>query len=404
MAIIQNIILRGAKKRLGGAVLYQQAGRTLARELAAEVSNPRTDAQMTQRVKWANLVAFYRANKGWMRKAFEGKKPTQSDYNKFMSLNVANSNIYLTKQEAAVGSCVVGPYKITEGSLPSIEVYGKDTDWVTNIYVEPDLTVSPTLTVAEFSQCILNNNAGLREGDQLSFIRITQQTNNQSGTPYVLVRAYEVMLSRSNNELLASYWPVELLQVSDLEGKDVLCITNNGNMGAFSIVLSRTIAGKTIVSTQWLTLVNMASMLSSYTSEAQLNLAQASYGQQTDVFLDSNAAGYATAGGAELSLMYVKVGDRIVRANELLGPYTDLEGKRLELVFNKTLAAGEIVDWEIYGGENGKTLEGTISGNTYTTEMLEQDEDFVGTLINKIIANSNTAAYEINFSTRAGFE
>lgn len=404
MAIIQNIILRGAKKRLGGAVLYQQAGRTLARELAAEVSNPRTDAQMTQRVKWANLVAFYRANKTWMRKAFEGKKSTQSDYNKFMSLNVAASNIYLTKQEAAVGSCVVGPYKITEGSLPSIEVYTGVDEWTTNLYVAAGFLFNTSTSVADFSQALLDNNAGLREGDQLSFIRITQHSNNQSGTPYILVRAYEVVLSRTNNELLSSYWPTELLEVSPFEDKKAIGILDNGNMGAFSIVLSRTIAGKTLVSTQWLTLVNMDTMLSSYTSAAQLNLAQASYGQQTDVFLDSNAAGYATAGGAELSLMYVKVGDRIVRANEFLGTFVSLENKRLELVFNKPLAAGEIVDWEIFGGDKAKTLEGTISGNTFLTEMIEQDEDLAGTIIFKIVANSNHAAYEINFATRAGLE
>ena len=62
MAVLQNMWLRGAKKKLGGTVLYTQGGRTLQRELAPEVKNPKTPAQMGQRVKWANLVAFYRAN------------------------------------------------------------------------------------------------------------------------------------------------------------------------------------------------------------------------------------------------------------------------------------------------------------------------------------------------------
>ena len=66
--------LRGASKKLGGTVLYTQGGRTLQRELAPEVKNPKTPAQMGQRVKWANLVAFYRANAGWMPKAFENKR------------------------------------------------------------------------------------------------------------------------------------------------------------------------------------------------------------------------------------------------------------------------------------------------------------------------------------------
>ncbi len=60
-------------------MLYTQGGRTLQRELAPEVKNPKTPAQMGQRVKWANLVAFYRANASWMPKAFENKKATQSD-------------------------------------------------------------------------------------------------------------------------------------------------------------------------------------------------------------------------------------------------------------------------------------------------------------------------------------
>ena len=103
MAIVQTMWMTGTKKKLGGTVLYQAMGQTRQRELAAEISNPRTTQQMTQRVKWSNLVNLYRANRSWMKYAFETKKTNQSEYNKFMSLNVAASAIYLPKNVAAAG-------------------------------------------------------------------------------------------------------------------------------------------------------------------------------------------------------------------------------------------------------------------------------------------------------------
>lgn len=306
MAVIANMWLRGAKKRLGGTVLYNQRGRTLQRELAPEVSNPRTPAQMSTRVKWANLVNFYRANRFWMSRAFENKKQTQSDYNKFMSLNVSGSRIYLTKDEAAAASCVCYPYQVSDGSLQQIEVYVSGQNWVTNLYTGDLTEITETTTVGALSQALLGANPGLMSRDQLSFIRCTQLTNNSTANPYIQVRAYEMLLDTSSTELVKDYMPLDLLTVLQIQGMNAIGVHPAGKMGGFALILSRSQGGRILVSPSYLTMVGMDSMITTYSSTAQLNKAMNSYGVKESIFLSSDNADPTTTPANTLSLMAVR--------------------------------------------------------------------------------------------------
>lgn len=282
--------LRGAKKKLGGTVLYTQGGRTLQRELAPEVKNPKTPAQMGQRVKWANLVAFYRANAGWMPKAFENKKATQSDYNKFMSLNAANSRIYLTKEQARQGACVVDSYRVSDGTLQPVDIFPSAKDWVTNLYLTGLDKLDATTTVAAFSTALLSSNAGLRSGDQLSFIRATQLFNNTTDIPYIQVRAYELIINEQGAGLVKDFWPIELIALGEVQKTPALMVKNNSKQGGFALIVSRTQGGRVLVSPSQVTQVNMADVINQYSSSAALQAAIDSYGQGDEVFLDSKAA------------------------------------------------------------------------------------------------------------------
>lgn len=282
--------LRGAKKKLGGTVLYTQGGRTLQRELAPEVKNPKTPAQMGQRVKWANLVAFYRANAGWMPKAFENKKATQSDYNKFMSLNAANSRIYLTKEQARQGACVVDSYRVSDGTLQPVDIFPAAKDWVTNLYITGLDKLDATTTVAAFSTALLSSNAGLRSGDQLSFIRVTQLFNNTTDIPYVQVRAYELLINEQGPGLLKDFWPIELIALGQQQETPALMVKNNNKQGGFAIIVSRTQGGRVLVSPSQVTQVNMSDVINQHSSSAALQAAIDSYGRGDEVFLDSKDA------------------------------------------------------------------------------------------------------------------
>lgn len=314
MAVLQNMWLRGAKKKLGGTVLYTQGGRTLQRELAPEVKNPKTPAQMGQRVKWANLVAFYRANAGWMPKAFENKKPTQSDYNKFMSLNASSSRIYLTKEQARQGACVVDSYRVSDGTLQPVDIFPTAKDWVTNLYLTGLDKLDATTTVAAFSTALLASNAGLRSGDQVSFIRVTQLFNNTTDIPYVQVRAYELLISEQGPGLVKDFWPIELIALGQEQETKALMVKNNNKQGGFAIIVSRTQGGRVLVSPSQITQVNMAEVINQYSSSAALQAAIDSYGRGDEVFLDSKGANEIGKQPTTLSITEISSGGDVIKA------------------------------------------------------------------------------------------
>lgn len=311
MAIIENMWLRKAKKRVAGAVLYQAMEQTRMRELAKSVTNPRTQSQMNQRVKWSQLVNFYRANGQWMKYAYETKKPAQSEYNKFMSLNVTNSQVYFTKAQAAAGSCVVCPYIMTQGSLPSIEFTAENGSWPSNIYFPAGSTLLPTTTIAEFSQKIISQNPAIRQGDQLSFIRFTQMFNGDTGNPYVIVRQYELVVNQTSQELVGSYLPLDYINILNVGAVPQLGVIDSGLAGGFLMCLSRTTGGKTYVSSQTIITTGMDAILATYGSDAQLAEAVASYGENADAFLSSTQADINQQAPTPLAIIGVQVSETI---------------------------------------------------------------------------------------------
>jgi len=331
--------LKGAKKRLGGTVIYQAMGQTRQRELAAEVSNPRTESQMSQRVKWANLVNLYRANRSWMKYAFETKKSNQSEYNKFMSLNVADSRIYLTKPIANAGGCIVDTYIITQGSLPSIEFVPTTNGYYrSNIELAPNTDIS-ALSVKLFADMVVERNPAIRYGDQLSFIRMTQMTNASTGVPYVVVREYEVIIDTNNLQPLSNYLPVDYLYAWGADEVYLAVGTTSGRSGGFGMILSRTISGKTYVSSQRIIPVAMEAYIEAFSSQAALQAAIDSYGVQVDAFLSSTYAAQDSQASTMLAMLYAAIegDDNTYPAGSRFVLGTVTAGQSFRLYFNSTL-------------------------------------------------------------------
>lgn len=311
MAIIENMWLRKSRKRVAGAVLYQAMDQTRMRELAKSVSNPRTQSQMGQRVKWSQLVNFYRVNSSWMKYAFETKKTAQSEYNKFMSLNISNSQVYFTKAQAAAGSCIVCPYIMTQGSLPSIEFTANAGSWSSNIYLPVGSTLTSSTVVSEFSLWLKQANPAIHEGDQISFIRLTQMYNSDTGNPYVIVRKYEFIVDSTSTELVGSYLPLDYIGVLNIGSTPQLGVIDSGLSGGFLMILSRTQGGKTYVSSQSIVAVDMDATIAQYSTEAQLAEAIASYGENDDAFLSSTSAETNTQSDTPLAIIAVSDGTHL---------------------------------------------------------------------------------------------
>lgn len=401
MAIIENLWLRKSKKRLGGVVLYQAMEQTRARELASSVSNPRTASQMGQRVKWAQLVNFYRVNSDWMKYAYETKSAQQSEYNKFMSLNVADSQVYFTKQQAAAGSSIVCPYIMTQGSLPSIEFTEESGSWPSNIYFPDTFSLLPTTTIAEFSQYAIQQNPAIRQGDQLSFLRFTQMFNSDTGIPYVIVRKYELIFDIASTSLVGDYLPLDYIGVLSVGSPKQLGVIDSGLAGGFLVCLSRTQGGKTYVSSQRIITTRMETTIATYSSEQQLAAAVASYGENADAFLSSTTADINSQAPTQLAITGVESNDHVFTPGNYCLMHADFAaGEPVRVIFNGNVGSVNPSLISLY--TNKKTIviedgyvDGTsVSGNIPAGTTINEDELLVSVGV-RFTDNFYTAQFRV---------
>lgn len=279
MAILSVGLLGSSRNKVGNLVTYRMKGQDIARAKATQVSNPRTSAQQSQRVKLANLVSMYRANLSWMDNlAFSTKPQKWSDYNAFVSANIGENRVYLTKAQAAAGFGIVAPYVVSRGSLPSIEMTPTTANvWQSNVEVGQDFTIDAQTTIGSLSAAILANNNGLVQGMQLSLIMNYQQ---QSGGSYFpVVRYYEVILDPNSTEALSSRLDITHVGVSG----GCLSFTRGQNdpIIGFAFILSHTVANTTRVSTQRLVLTS-TEVYDLFTTDAAKAAAVESYGAALD--------------------------------------------------------------------------------------------------------------------------
>ena len=352
MAKLPTLWLQGASQRMAGAVVYQQAGRTLGRSLAQEIKNPRTPSQMSQRIKLANLVKLYQVNRSWAKLSFETKPRTWSDYNAFVSANLAGAVVYLTKPQVAAGSAVVAPVKVTSGTLSPIILRSATNLILSNLYTENDEALR-ILSVAQFSEDLIKANPGLREGDQLSVILYYQQTDPQ-GFPYVICRAYEMILSLSNGSQVYDYLPEAVVTV-DTEDNLALAINTSEFTGGAAVVISRTTASETRVSTSYICLTDDNTVYPQFTSSAAAEAARQSYGQGDDIFLESRSANDVN-GNAQLatSLLSVKINDvEVARDAEVSIPIA--ANTPIEFTFSQPITAEPASLQLLAGGRNTTT-------------------------------------------------
>lgn len=288
MALVRNAANTLRKGRIGETTYYASKGRQIARQ-ALNNSNygesaRRSLAQQRRRVKWANLVNFYKLCSGWMPKAFETKKPGQTDYNKFMQLNVNAQRVALTRDQAINGSCVVDAFAITQGTLPPVAISVAGGVSTSNLVLPIDFTISENTTVAQLAAALLGENTHLEEGMQLSVVAVRQEGAN-AGVPRCSVAFYEVILSSTNTELLSKYIPSGTVINSD--GSITISSVSESNF-AGAIILSQLTDTGLKVSSE--TLAGDFSLAAQFSTAAVVNAAIETYGLDKEVVLNPDSA------------------------------------------------------------------------------------------------------------------
>lgn len=422
MAKVHSLAVRKARGQMGGMVYSTYGGQTIVREKPAVVSNPRTNSQMNQRVKMANVVSLYRPNRAWMEEwAFPERPQKWSNYNAYMSENLAKSVVSLTKDECAWGVAVLEPLTFTKGSLPIIPcTFNRVSGWITDIMLHNPF--DPTWTVAEFTQNLLDSSRGWQEGDQLSIIimqqymRTVAYTPGIGGAPVPIIKpvaetiAYEVTLDSSNTtDKMEDFGFDEVFSAERtlIVAPDALCLDTDAVAHGLLFVHSRKAEGGVTVSTQALILDDFTTF-NEYASVEQRRQARASYNATPDAFLIPNSP---QEGGGDVDTQGIASVNNITAGQEFNIDETPM-GDVLAFTMNKPFtAAGNVINMVCYADsetEGGAVVNGSIavdekngSAGTLSSALwntLSLPADYVCVKILSLSVVVDDVTYSINFA------
>ena len=177
-----------ASGRLGESTYYRKNGKTLARALPSTVSNPRTKAQMLQRIVFATVAQAASQMKNVVNHSFEAKKYGEESLNYFRSRALADMrakainavNAASPADELAFGcftrkgiaTLPTNNFLISEGSLQPFNVISIIDDGETQTHAvefATPLDVTPNDANMTFTDKALLEALGLTAGQQASF-------------------------------------------------------------------------------------------------------------------------------------------------------------------------------------------------------------------------------------------
>lgn len=114
----RSLFWGNASGKLGEAVLYRAGGEQRARTYVKNVKNPRTRAQMLNRVSMGNLSSFFRANASLLRQSFTNRPSNQSGFNAFVKASKSAASAAIPRDAAMMGYNIPVGLAVSRGVLP----------------------------------------------------------------------------------------------------------------------------------------------------------------------------------------------------------------------------------------------------------------------------------------------
>lgn len=181
-----NVAVVGQSGKVGTVRYVQKGGKTYVRSASNRTtakSNPRSDAQMYQRLRYNSLLAIWRLIGGNLAGAFQNKGANVSDMNAFIQAN-QGLGAYMTKQEYKQGLVIPVAVTIGEGELAGISLTAGTTGFVSNLSLGDATDIS---TIAKLSEAIVANNDSFEMGDQITFVMGYAESISKKSVRYVKI-------------------------------------------------------------------------------------------------------------------------------------------------------------------------------------------------------------------------
>lgn len=158
-----------ATGKVGNVVMYARNGDQITRVYQSQVKNPKTNAQMLQRARFANAVKFYqKAVQHFFKFAYQDQKKNESAYNAFMRHNIGNSSLLKKESVDSPYFPALGRWVMSQGSLAAafIPVAASDSFKLANTGV-----TAADNTVGAISSILIGQ--GFNTGDIITIVTIS---------------------------------------------------------------------------------------------------------------------------------------------------------------------------------------------------------------------------------------
>ena len=113
-----------ARGRLGQAVFYRSGGEQRNRTYVAKIKNPRTRAQMRNRLSMSNFSNIFRAYQSVIQESFVGRPIKESGFNAFVKANKSATSAIIITEAKDQGLGVPLNMQVSKGTISNHGVYG----------------------------------------------------------------------------------------------------------------------------------------------------------------------------------------------------------------------------------------------------------------------------------------
>lgn len=270
--------------RVGNMRFYERNGEIIGVSLPNGIRNPKSPAQMKQRIKMNNILNTYKYIKGYLQQNFEGIIGNKNASSFFRSYNLMKTPVWLTKEQKESYKFVLAPYVVAQGRINSVGYEFKDDVFVSDIKVG-DLEINDETEESILSSIICDSNEGWANNDTLQIILLKQKRIRTSDEEIELSKcnSYVVTLDKASRTKIGDIPVLESLSnmsrfpLCSVDGKLAVRVEDSEEYTyAFAAVHGRGQGRDKIVSSQQLCLSDNA-LYDSYCSKDAFDKAYESY-------------------------------------------------------------------------------------------------------------------------------
>ena len=265
-------------------IYYEINGVTFGRSKPIKMGNPKTEAQMKQRIKMNNILNTYKYIKGYLQQNFEGIIGNKNASSFFRSYNLMKTPVWLSKAQKESYKFVLAPYVVAQGRIPTVGYEFRDGVFVSDINVG-DLAINDQTEERVLSSVICGNNEGWTDNDTLQVILLRQKRISSLDEEIAHPTCCSIVVSLDNASatkigdipVLESLSNMSRFSLCNIDGKLAVRVSYTAEYTyAFAIVHGRGQGRDKIVSSQQLYLSDTA-LYDSYCGEEAFGKAYGSY-------------------------------------------------------------------------------------------------------------------------------